>query len=278
MTDHESNPFADEVLKALRESGRAQAPAAARTRVAARLTMAGVSVLTGAASAAAASTNAAGSAPALSGLALSKTFALGLVLGVGAAVGAYSIASVAEHSQPPASGAAFVASSGLALPRAPTPVTILSVTEPRSASSAPLAPALVNPTPELPRPSRTPAATPSTAPADPSRGFAEQLALLDHARSLLRGGDATSALAAVQRHNTRFPRSMFEEEREALAIRALVALGQHAAASSRTEAFARRFGGSLALSALQKLVDTSEKTVTESSQPAQITSEGSALR
>jgi hypothetical protein len=237
--------------------------------------MASAGVLAGAASAAAASTNAASGAAALSGLALSKTFALGMVLGVGTAVGAYSIASLAEQRQPPASGAAFVASSALAPPRPPTPRTTPSSAEPLAARSAASAPGLMNPTPELPRLSRAPAADASAA---PSGGFAEQLGLLDSASSLLRTGDPAGALDAVQRHSTRFPRSMFEEEREALAIRALVALGRHAAARSRTEAFAQRFSGSLALSALQKAVEMNQEIVTEPSPLPQTHGEGSALR
>jgi hypothetical protein len=278
MTDHESNPFADDVLKVLRERARTQAPAAARTRVAARLTAAGAGVLTGAAAAAAASTKAAGSAAALSGLALSKTFALGLVIGVGTSVGAYSIASLGQHDQPHAAGAAIVGSSVGATPRAPRPMTARSVALPLATSSAASVSAPVNPTPELPRASRAPATEASRAPADPSRGLAEQLALLDGAASLLRRGDPAGALDAVQRHSTRFPRSLFEEEREALAIRALVASGDRAAARVRTEAFSRRFSRSLALSALQKAVGANQETVTEPSPLPQTHGEGSALR
>jgi hypothetical protein len=268
MTDHESNPFGDDVLKALRASARAGAPAAARARVAARLTTAGAGLVTGAASAAAAASAKATGAASLSALALSKTFAVGMLLGVGTAVSAHSLGE-RSATEPRAH-------SGVADTR---PAEVATV--PRAAASAPAATvqlpaaAAVNPIPELPRSTAAPT---RGAPTASSPRLAEQQALLDAARVLLRTGDPAGALAAVQRHKARFPRTMFEEEREALAIRALSALARHPEARARTEAFARRFPGSLALPALRKSVDPTRGSVTEAAAPPQTPSVGSALR
>lgn len=282
MTD-EPNPFSDDVMKALRENAQARAPGAARARVAARLTTVGAGVLAGAASAAASSLQATASAATLSGLALSKTFGLGLVLGVGTAVAAYSVGSLAERASVPATSTTFAGSAVVPARAARSPMARRPAAEAPApvtmpAEAAPVNPTPVNPTPELPRSPRAFAPVASTAPAEVTRGLAEQQALLDNARSLLRTGDPAGALDAVARHDARFPRTMFQEEREALAIRALVALGRMAEARARTDAFARRYGGSLALPALHKAVERNHETVTEPSRPAQTPSEGSALR
>lgn len=286
MTD-EPNPFSDDVMKALRESAQARAPGAARARVAARLTTVGAGVLSGAASAAASSVKVTAGVASLSGLALSKTFGVGLALGVGTALAAYSVGPVTQHAKSQATRPPFASSAAVparAAPRAMAPQTPEPAARPAvpdeavPASPTPASPAAVNPTPELPRAPRASATETSAAPAEATRGLAEQQALLDSARSLLRTGDPAGALDAVHRHNASFPRTMFQEEREALAIRALVALGRVAEARARTDVFARRYGSSLALPALQKAIGTDRESVTEPSPPAQTPSEGSALR
>jgi hypothetical protein len=101
---------------------------------------------------------------------------------------------------------------------------------------------------------------------------------LDSARKLLRNGDASGALAIVGQHRSRFSRTAFEEEREALAIRALVALGRRAEARAHTRTFARRFPNSLALPAIHGAIEPRREIVTEPSAPSQTASEGSAVR
>lgn len=276
MSSDETNPLGDDVLHALRQRVRAEVPAAVRARVAARLAGAGVGVLATAASAAAASSlKAGGAAGALSAVALAKPFAVGIAIGVGTAVTAYVVS--AERSE----GAADVRPAALAKASAKAAFVATAATTP-AAPPAPPAPRaaetrLINPAPELPRSAHS-AASPRAIAATSSPGLTEQQALLDNARARLRNGDASGALTMVDQHRARFPRTAFEEEREALAIRALVALGQGAAARTRTRTFARRFPSSLALSALQEATTPRRETVTERSAPSQTPSEGSALR
>ena len=283
MSSEEPNPFDEDVLAELRNQARAGAPAVTRVRVAARLTAAGVGALTGAASApAAASLGTTTATSTLTSLALTKTFAIGLALGVGSAVAAHSVnhvrtVDVAQSSKP----ATLTSNPALAL------TTTGSVSREgtrsadfaREAAANPVAP--INPAPELPRAERSGRNAEATvSPARSEHRLAQQQELLDSARKRLRSGEPGRALEIVELHRARFPRTTFEEERQALAIRALRALGRDAEANERTREFGRRFAGSLFLPALRK-TDTStaaRETVTEPSAPPQTTGEGSALR
>jgi hypothetical protein len=108
-------------------------------------------------------------------------------------------------------------------------VSATPVELPRAARAEPR----TNPSPELP--SATATAT----------GLAAQQALLDDARAALRRGDGGGALAALARHTAQFPSTVFEEEREAVEIKALVLTGNASEARARTERFAARFPKSL---------------------------------
>jgi len=87
-------------------------------------------------------------------------------------------------------------------------------------------------------------------------GLAEQQALLDEARSALARGDDGAALRAVELHARRFPDSVMIEEREALAIKALVGKEKFSEARSRGERFRARFPRSLLLSSLEETLAT----------------------
>ena len=80
------------------------------------------------------------------------------------------------------------------------------------------------------RPVLRPAVTPGTASSLPV-----ERALLDAARTALEQGDATRALALTEDHASRFPHGQLGEEREALAIQALVLEGRYDLARSRAE-------------------------------------------
>jgi hypothetical protein len=58
-------------------------------------------------------------------------------------------------------------------------------------------------------------------------------------------GAPDDALASLEQHRTRFPHGDLEEEREALAIKALAKAGQPGAARARAAAFRARFPQSL---------------------------------
>jgi hypothetical protein len=74
-----------------------------------------------------------------------------------------------------------------------------------------------------------------------ARGTGSELAqereLLDLARSNAARGEPALALAQVEQHRERFPQGHLSEEREALGIRALLALGRTQEALDRAQAF-----------------------------------------
>jgi len=86
----------------------------------------------------------------------------------------------------------------------------------------------------------------SAAPENRDGSGAER-ALVETARAALARADATQALSVLARHAHDFPNGSFAEEREALAIQALVKTGDAAAAKSRGEHFRQRYPRSLFL-------------------------------
>jgi outer membrane protein assembly factor BamD (BamD/ComL family) len=58
------------------------------------------------------------------------------------------------------------------------------------------------------------------------------------------GSNPAAALRALDEHRARFPRGTFVQEREVLAIEALVHLGRRQEAKARADAFARAFPAS----------------------------------
>ena len=109
--------------------------------------------------------------------------------------------------------------------------------------------------PQVP-PSQLAAASPTNAPAavaapsvrsGPSLptplgvdASASELKLLTHARRVVRSAP-DRALALTREHAKHYPNGLFSEEREVVAIDALHALGQHAAAAKRAKRFARAY-------------------------------------
>jgi hypothetical protein len=89
------------------------------------------------------------------------------------------------------------------------------------------------------------------APAPSARGLGAERSLLDVARAALARGEAAEALAAVDRHGREYPDGVLVEEREALAIKALVALGRRDEARARARRFEQRFPNGLMLRAVK---------------------------
>jgi hypothetical protein len=87
-------------------------------------------------------------------------------------------------------------------------------------------------------------------------GLGEQQALLDTARKALARGENQAVLKALSEHSDRYPQSDLVEEREALAIKALVAAGQYDAARERGARFEQRFPGSLLIPAVTTALRT----------------------
>jgi hypothetical protein len=109
----------------------------------------------------------------------------------------------------------------------------------------------------------TPAIVPQPVVAPPQQGHrsaaapapdaAGELRLLESAQQALRD-DPARALAIAEQHRRRFAHGEFAQEREMLAIDALMALGQRERAAARARAFARRYPNSTHLPHLRDLV------------------------
>ena len=110
------------------------------------------------------------------------------------------------------------------------------------AAPPPSAPRSAKPEPELPVPS--------------ARGLGAERGLLDVARSAMARGEAAEALAAVDRHGRDYRDGALVEEREALGIKALLALGRRDEARARAARFEKRFPDSLPLRAVRGAVGT----------------------
>ena len=93
------------------------------------------------------------------------------------------------------------------------------------------------------RPSANTASSPP--PSSPTSTLAAERSLLDEARHALARGEPGAGLAPLNRHAARFPKGILTEEREALAVRILCALGNTGAATARAENFHRQFPNSL---------------------------------
>jgi hypothetical protein len=108
---------------------------------------------------------------------------------------------------------------------------------PRTRTTPSLAPDRRSAQPRVDRDRGSPEPAPPTRPPDEAH-------LLGRAHAALRAGRVSEALTATTEHGQWFPAGALAEEREAIAIEALVRLGRHADARTRLTAFARRYPGS----------------------------------
>lgn len=194
---------------------------------------------------------AAGMTPAASGFALAGgkvaavligTFAIGMVVGVtlDRQIGTSdfvpsppsAIVGVTTSAPPSARPAVSAEASGVPVEVIPT------------ASSRPLVSAYASVAP-----------SPVVAPAPSARGLGAERALLDVARGALARGEANEALIATGRHVSEYPSGVLVEEREAIAIKALVALGRRDEARARAVEMERRFPNGLMLRAVKGAVE-----------------------
>jgi hypothetical protein len=156
-----------------------------------------------------------------------------LVIGAAAGVTARNVLIPAEL---PAIGAR----SGVADPKASpsaAPATSATPTElqaPATADKA-AAPAVV--------PSAESSANPRLV--NGTGELARERAILDQARARIAAGEPVRALDFVERHERRYPQGALSEEREALAVNALVTVGRYREAAQRGEAFRTRYPQSL---------------------------------
>lgn len=138
---------------------------------------------------------------------------------------------------------------------APAPVaTSPAVRASATLESVPVSALPSAPTPSAPRAVKPEAAEQAELPALAARGLGVERSLLDVARSALARGEAAEALDAVDRHARDYPDGALVEEREALAIKALMALGRRDEARERAARFELRFPNGLLLRAVRGAV------------------------
>jgi outer membrane protein assembly factor BamD (BamD/ComL family) len=96
--------------------------------------------------------------------------------------------------------------------------------------------------------------TPAPSAENRDDDLASERALLERARVAIGRGDATGALEALDRHSARHPAGRLAEEREVLAIQALVSAGRKDEAQARAARFHREHPSSAFGSAVDALV------------------------
>jgi len=152
-----------------------------------------------------------------------------------------------NQSDPRAGAAPRSDTDGLAIANAPGAVAAYEDSEPAT-SKPPLsgkrsaAPSSDSPNPianAMPQQSaaRYDSVTPQPHNAKAADELAQELALVDKARSALRSGNAAGALDLVSRYERSYKRPRFRPEASALRIEALIALGRRAEAAQLARMF-----------------------------------------
>lgn len=129
------------------------------------------------------------------------------------------------------------------------PVVVVAPPPVREEPAAPPPPVPVPVEVAAPRPKPAPVKRVEAPPPPPSAD--EELELLQSAMS---ASSATESLALVGRHVTRFPESSLSQEREVLAVKALMQLARVDEAKERAAAFKRRWPTSPHLLRVESLV------------------------
>lgn len=155
---------------------------------------------------------------------------LGPAIGFVVGAGTVGLAMWLRPAPPPVESPKIIEVPAIASSVAPVVATPPLVSAPPLASSAPKA---------------------SMPPAPSASSLVAERALLDIAHSALSNGDSAGALAALSQHASRYPRGVYREEREALAVQALRAAGRTEEAARRAAAFKTRYPRSLFLSTVE---------------------------
>jgi hypothetical protein len=134
---------------------------------------------------------------------------------------------------------------------APLASAIASIPEVPAASAeiVPPAPSATPPSPARVFGSASTRSAPSSSPTARSRDtdLAAERAIIERARSALARGDGQGALVPIAEHEREFARGQLIEEREALAVQALVIAGRVKEATERAARFRKAFPNSLLL-------------------------------
>jgi len=100
-----------------------------------------------------------------------------------------------------------------------------------------------------------PAPAPESSPASSSAAKADSLpAEMEHLAQLRRTSDPARALALAEEGHARFPRGLFWQERESIAIASLARVGRGGEAKARARAFVASHPESLHADALRRLI------------------------
>jgi hypothetical protein len=100
-----------------------------------------------------------------------------------------------------------------------------------------------------------PTAAPTAAPSAARDALAEERAILDVARTALGRNDGAHAMEAVERHARLYSRGQMAEEREAIAVQALVKLGRKEEAAARGARFRARYPNSVLMGVIDVALD-----------------------
>jgi hypothetical protein len=249
MTPDDPKPLPPDLLALLAaEKGAVFAPVDAKARVLGRIGGATGAVGPGGGGASGGPA-AQGPGPRPSGRALpspSLTTLLAFVVGVG-------VGGAAMHAWtgPPSSAPAADAPRAVPIDRRPDPGEpgppwhVVEAPPAAPASSASVAP--------VPEPAAHPIAeapTASVASVASADDLAAERSLLDAARTALARGNGPDALAAVARHEERYPSGALAEEREAMAIQALLLVKRFDDGRARGARFHRRYPRSVLMPAI----------------------------
>jgi hypothetical protein len=184
----------------------------------------------------------AGGAGVGTGAALGSKVALGIAFAVGVAAGVVGDRAVGDRTPTPSATSSSVTT---------VVIPAVSALPPESPDAVP-----VGELPSAPVPSAAPP-PPKSATSEPvpsARGLAAERALLDVSRAALARGEASEALDAAERHRRGYPDGALVEEREAIAIKALVALGRRDEAAQRLAHLEKTHPNSMVLRAAKKAV------------------------
>jgi hypothetical protein len=183
-------------------------------------------------------------APAKAGVSAVKLVAMLVALATAATIGAMGFMFVGRTRD---------ARPSVGPPSTPTPPSQDDrVAAPASTAATPA----YETAPTAPAPDRTrhmPRGRHDAAPSAPTRE--RETRLLDEARGALHRGDAATALRRLDEHRRLFPTGDLEEDRELLAIEALLVAKQDEAAAARAAAFLRRHPESTHLDEIRALGD-----------------------
>lgn len=141
--------------------------------------------------------------------------------------------------------------------RPAVPMTRPSAPRPSSAMvSHEVRPPDATPSPAAPTTERRPEPRPAKRASSSRDELEAERIMLQQARAQLAAGDGHAALSVIEQHARGFPAGALVEEREALAVRALLLTGNHEAARARGAQFHRRYPQSIYLPAVEQALES----------------------